>query len=398
MPSKLLSAAALFALAHGLVACGAEGSEPTDVVEQPVLGGTLSTEEENSVVEVISVGDSVTHTCTGTLLAPNLVITARHCVANFVDTPFTCTADGELTPGSQGGKIGTLLDPSRISVRVGPKPSKVAAATGVKVFAAQGPSICRNDIALVVLDTMLTEPISPVRLGAGNERGEQIHVSGYGISDNKTIGTRYSRSGLIITQIGSSQFRTEGDPIPARTFVTEGPVLCSGDSGGPAFTELNAVTGVWSQVVGDCTANSARNFFTQVAPFESELLGPAFAEAGAQPWLEGTTGPGAGSGGSTGTAGAPSEGGAAETGGSASGGTASGGVTASGGLDANGGVDASGGSNASGGVEIRGPRKKGGCTCSTPGSESAGSAWPALAPVALGMLWRRRRAQRARSV
>jgi hypothetical protein len=399
-------------LACGAAACSSPATEITASEEQPVLGGTDSGPDEDMVVEVISKSDTVSHTCTGTLLAPNVVITARHCVANFSDATFSCTSDGELVAGSKGGMMGPLLDPGRISIRVGTHVrGTTAVAVGRKIFATQATSICRNDIAIVVLATELTDlPIAPVRTGRGNFIGEQLRVVGYGVDDASTIDNRHTRSGLKIAQIGSSQFNANPDPVPSRTFVTEGPSLCIGDSGGPAFADSGAVTGVWSQVVGDCKAPTARNYFTEVAPFEDELIVPAFAEAGALVWREGTTGPGEGTGGMS-SAGAPGEGGSGDVGGEVgSGGTGggevgsggtSGGDVGSGGLTASGGRSASGGIAATGGDEAMagagGLRKKGGCTCNVPGSATQSANWFAAPLLGLGVLLRRR-AKRSRSV
>ncbi|MFZ5896497.1 MAG: trypsin-like serine protease [Myxococcota bacterium] len=412
MPRRVLSSSVLSRVARALVGsvasllfagCSAPSGESVEGVGQAVLNGQLSGPDEDSVVKVISKGDRVTHTCTGTLLAPNIVITARHCVANFEDLPFTCTADGELAPGSQGGKMGTLLPPANITIRVGTTtPSSGSVAAGKKVFATQATSICRNDIAVVVLDTELNDlPISPVRLGAGNQIGERLRVVGYGVDEKGSFGTRHTRSGLTIAQIGSSQFRPNGDSVPPRTFVTEGPALCIGDSGGPAFTTLDAVTGVWSQVVGDCDAETARNYFTEVAPFENELITPAFEEAGKLPWLEGTRGPGDPSSGGSASAGAPGEGGTAGdgAGGEAMGGVGIGGSGGmSGGSVATGGTTASGGLNATGGMEIRGPRKKGGCTCNMPGASEREATWLVAPLLAASLLLRRRKARSPRAV
>lgn len=394
-------------------ACSAPSSETVSTESEPVLYGTVSTSDEDMVVEVISKSDTVTHTCTGTLLASNVVITARHCVANYLDAPFTCTSDGELTPASQGGKMGPLLDPSHITVRKGIKPNASSmVATAAKVFATQATTICRNDIAVLVLDTMLTDlPISPVRLGAGNTVNEKLRVVGYGVDENSMFGTRHTRSGLAISQIGSSQFRPMGDNIPPRTFVTEGPALCIGDSGGPAFSLASgAIIGVWSQVVGDCDASTSRNYFTEIAPFEDELITPAFAQAGALPWREGTTGPGGGpigGGGVGGEGGSPSTeggaptveggttstGGVLETGGTpTTGGASTGGSTASGGLNTGGGPGSGGSAGATGGL-----RKKGGCTCTLPGSSAPGdNAWLGAPLFALGLLLRRARQRGSR--
>ena len=76
----------------------------------PVLYGEVSGADEDGVVMVVASLSNVSHACTGSLLAPNLLITARHCVANFTDEPFTCGPDGELVSTGGGGRMGPLLD------------------------------------------------------------------------------------------------------------------------------------------------------------------------------------------------------------------------------------------------------------------------------------------------
>lgn len=400
LASGLTALGSLLAWASGCSDVSVPATESVGNDQSPVVYGELSGRDDDAVVQVVSAATGVTYRCTGTLIAHNLVITARHCVSDFDELPFTCTSDGELTATSKGGRIRALYQPSQVSVRIGDGPKPAFGAQAAELFATETTTICRNDIALIRLDRELTDlPISPIRLKKGTTRGEEIRVVGYGADETNFVGNRHTRSGLTVSQVGPSPYQSAPDVIPPRTFSTEGPALCIGDSGGPAFANQNVLTGVWSQVVGDCTDAGARNYFTDVAPFATDLILPAFKAAGADPWYEGTTGPGidptsGGSGGETSTGGDTGEtGGTAGTVGT--GGTAgevgvggepatTGGTMSSGGTEATGGIATSGGS--SGGL-----RKKGGCTCSVVGAPSGQVEW-ALAPLAaLALLGRRRR-------
>src|SRR5512135_2500235 len=59
--------------------------------------------------------DSVT-LCSGTVVAPNLVLTARHCVSNAITTMPSCDADGR---SDNGAPLGHDADPSHIAIYVG---------------------------------------------------------------------------------------------------------------------------------------------------------------------------------------------------------------------------------------------------------------------------------------
>ena len=126
----------------------------------------------------------------------------------------------------------------------------------------------------MVLDQALTTmPIMPIRLYVGTQPGEQVRDVGYGVvADDAGASVRYSLSGLTITEVGTSQFRPVGDAIPPRTFETDGPAMCYGDSGGPALSDQNAVIGIFSQFVGDCMVTTVRDFYTEVAPFAADVI------------------------------------------------------------------------------------------------------------------------------
>jgi hypothetical protein len=355
-------------------ACGSDETESPATARAAIVYGGDSGPDEDAVVLVRAYVRDMTPApiwlmCSGTMVAPTLLLTARHCISRFDPNGLFdgCDNNGDLVnPVGQGGVMGAPVQPSDIVVKVGVSPpaptDQGVAARGVKIWSPYTTSICRNDIALVQIDQDLGFR-TPIRLRTGVGLTESMRVVGYGKDENGNSGVRHTRSGVPVKGVGQSKYWTETPGAPPNTFaVRQGP--CQGDSGGPAFTDRNAVAGVYSVSGGACTSDSVSNDYTQIAAstFEEDLVLPAFRESGEQILLEGETVPGQGVGGSdTGTGG---EGGASGQAGDTSG-------------------NATGGS-----IELRGPRKKGGCKCEAVGG--SGNAWQLVGLVPLVVLGRRR--------
>lgn len=282
-------------------ACG-ESTPNADLgsVQLAVAGGQVDIDENwVSVVYVRAKIGTRTQLCSGTLIAPDLVITAMHCVAPLGKGAFQCDYAGNAKSNVAGaGQLGHAVDPELVEVRVGVDAVQNAvAARGKQVFTTGSSHICTNDLAVVLLDTELDLPITPLRLTQKTTLGEALTIVGYGMSEEEHADTmRRYRENVRVADLGTDSGLDPSSAAPPRTLVV-GPSACQGDSGGPAFAlnktghgdpDQTVIVGVNSIVIGECGASDARSVFTRVDPFDT-LFEQAFEAAGRSLWQEGQT-------------------------------------------------------------------------------------------------------------
>jgi hypothetical protein len=274
-----------FSLLLGVCACSAQPSEPAARVQgQRIIGGLDSAPSDDAVMLILT-QRNITSVCSSVLIAPNLLLTARHCIsAEYPSDGIHCNPDGSLILPS-GGQLGAPVSPDKISVFVGARvpsqgsfPGGTVAAKGQQIITGDGPSVCKDDIALVVLDRALDQP--PARLGLGLVVAQDAHLSvvGYGLTEstdpNSLYSTRHRRDDVPVEFVG----------ILPDTF-TLGRSVCKGDSGGPAFdAATGAVVGAYSlgfpgANAADCSSEEAVNYFVDVTHYEA-MLRMAFTAAG----------------------------------------------------------------------------------------------------------------------
>jgi MYXO-CTERM domain-containing protein len=300
----LFSAAALTS-----VACASAPEEGASTYGQSrgaIIKGEASTQEQDAVVLVVHTDRQTSFgQCTGALIAPNLVLTARHCVSSISDTAFGCKADG--TPIGAGGRPGSTLRANEFYIFAGAdrpyggRQQRKANAKGAKVFHDNAKTLCGHDLALILLDQDIPDvPILPLRLEELPKPGETFTAVGWGITDRtQNPATRMQRSGIEVKMVGPFEGSFDEAPLPVNDFRV-GESICSGDSGGPGIAEeTGAILGVVSRggngseaedPVDHCIGSSTQNEYTAVAPFKDLIL-QAFEESGHEPWIEGSYDP-----------------------------------------------------------------------------------------------------------
>jgi hypothetical protein len=271
-----------------LCGCAASQDDPELLgISQPVISGQPSPATDDGVVLLRADRASGTSVCSGSLLAPNLVMTARHCiVAEYPEDNIRCKPDGSLDLPS-GGQLGDPIEAGKVNVYVGADvatadgsfPGGEPAARGTSLLTTTWPSVCRDDIAFLILDRVLTQPVLSLDLQDAVAVADQLTVVGYGLTEDSSELSKYStrqrREGVRVKYI---------DTLP-NSFVVSRSV-CKGDSGGPALhAETGAVLGVFSlgfpgDDVASCSSDTALNYFVQVNRYE-ELMRQAFTAAGA---------------------------------------------------------------------------------------------------------------------
>src|SRR5690349_12616413 len=138
-------------LTLGVVACGeADAAGPVGTASQGLLGGTTDTSNTGVVGLAIEQRGTIVGHCSGTLIAPNLVLTARHCVAPTVSTPDEQVVCGVAEFADTGDPSAFLASPSTVRPLT---PSDPTFFRGKALRAAdESADVCGHDVALLTLE------------------------------------------------------------------------------------------------------------------------------------------------------------------------------------------------------------------------------------------------------
>jgi Trypsin len=267
-PSLMRTVALLCAAAGALSCASPDPNAGVGSVRAGISGGQPDSADSNVFVLVSHRGSAGVALCSASLIAPNLLLTARHCVATVTNEVVTCgqtEASAPFPANTFYAANAEFVDQAASAFR--------ASAISVPT---QGSDICGFDLALITLESVvpssLATPLVP-RIDRPVLRGEVYSSVGYGENapgDAGTAGNRLERAGLKI----SCAPGTCGAEAEASEFVGD-TGICSGDSGGPALDADGKVVGVVSRSAEDC----AHPIYGSVASWKSWITGVAMQAA-----------------------------------------------------------------------------------------------------------------------